>query len=150
MEQIYPLKEEIISHYCGMPVCAVMKSGIRYVGTLSASRAGAIHLDIGFGSPYNPGESRLNSYPGHIDDSVISRDDQIQGHDDNLSEQKRTIGASIPATSKKKKRVKASTNSSTNKYAKKVSNPAAREKNEENSGIITLKLDEILFLVRII
>ncbi|MHA7964713.1 hypothetical protein ACX93W_11255 [Paenibacillus sp. CAU 1782] len=150
MEQIYPLNEDIIARYCGLPVCAVMKSGIRYVGTLATSRASAIQLDIGFGSPYNPGNSRLNHYPGHFGNADISTDGQNQEHDANTNEHQRTTESSAPITQKKKKRVKASTKSSTTKYAKKVSNPAAREKNEENSGLITLNLDEILFLVRIV
>ncbi|GEM_PF-2056772 len=150
MEQIYPLKEEIISRYCGMPVCAVMKNGIRYVGTLSASRAGAVHLDIGFGSPYHPGPFRPGVHPGHMGDSSTGSGSQHEGDGADPNEQKRTTGVSNPAATKKKKRIKASASSSTNKYAKKASNPAAREKDEQNSSILTLKLDDILFLVRIV
>ncbi|MFX3632298.1 MAG: hypothetical protein ACE3L7_22270 [Candidatus Pristimantibacillus sp.] len=45
MEQIYPLNEEVIQQFCGMPVCAIMQDGSRHVGILSYCRNGRIMLN---------------------------------------------------------------------------------------------------------
>ncbi|MUT68664.1 hypothetical protein [Paenibacillus sp. NEAU-GSW1] len=45
MEQIYPLKEDVIQHFCGMPVCAVLNDGTRHVGVLSYCRDGKLMLN---------------------------------------------------------------------------------------------------------
>lgn len=44
MEQIYPLREDVIRRYCGYPVCAIMRDGSRLVGILSACRNGEVIL----------------------------------------------------------------------------------------------------------
>jgi hypothetical protein len=45
MEPIYPLHEEVVSRYCGMPVCAVMQDGSRYIGILSSCKDGKLCLN---------------------------------------------------------------------------------------------------------
>lgn len=158
MEQIYPLREEHISRYCGMPVCAVMKSGYRYVGTLASSRNGSVHLDIGLGSPYHPFSNGPGASFGETTNSdaelgpvSTSRSDlDLNEAGSKSNEQYRTNGTTPAGKQKKKKKLKTSSGSSLNKYEKKVSNPAPKKKNDDNSGIISLSLQDILFLVRIV
>lgn len=45
MEQIYPLQEEVVQQFCGMPVCAIMQDGSRHVGILSYCRNGRLMLN---------------------------------------------------------------------------------------------------------
>lgn len=45
MEQIYPLHEDHIKRYCGMPVCVVTHDGQRHVGVLSRCHEGRVTLN---------------------------------------------------------------------------------------------------------
>ncbi|GGG76149.1 hypothetical protein [Paenibacillus radicis (ex Gao et al. 2016)] len=45
MEQIYPLQEEVIANFCGLPVCVIMQDGTRHVGVLSHCRNGRLTLN---------------------------------------------------------------------------------------------------------
>lgn len=45
MEQVYPLEENIVSQYCGMPVYIVMKDGTRHIGLLSRCAGGKLTLN---------------------------------------------------------------------------------------------------------
>ncbi|MBO7746932.1 hypothetical protein I8J29_22270 [Paenibacillus sp. MWE-103] len=45
MEQIYPLHEENIKRFCGMPVCVVTNEGQRHYGILSRCHEGRIVLN---------------------------------------------------------------------------------------------------------
>ncbi|QYR20708.1 hypothetical protein KZ483_23455 [Paenibacillus sp. sptzw28] len=45
MEPIFPLHEEHIEKFCGMPVCIVTKEGQRHVGILSSCRGGRLMLN---------------------------------------------------------------------------------------------------------
>ncbi|WP_127491053.1 hypothetical protein [Paenibacillus glycanilyticus] len=45
MEQIYPLEEDIVSRYCGMPVYIIMKDGSRHIGRLSKCKGGKLTLN---------------------------------------------------------------------------------------------------------
>ncbi|ACS99788.1 hypothetical protein [Paenibacillus sp. JDR-2] len=45
MEQIYPLEEDIVSRYCGMPVYIIMKDGSRHIGMLSRCAGGKLTLN---------------------------------------------------------------------------------------------------------
>ncbi|MCQ6559203.1 hypothetical protein [Paenibacillus mendelii] len=47
MQQIYPLHEEHINRFCGMPVCIVTKEGERHVGVISRSVGGRLYLNEG-------------------------------------------------------------------------------------------------------
>ncbi|MBW7476521.1 hypothetical protein K0T92_17530 [Paenibacillus oenotherae] len=47
MEQIYPLHEENINQFCGMPVCIVTTDGQRHVGILSSCNGGRVSLNAG-------------------------------------------------------------------------------------------------------
>jgi len=49
MERIYPLHEEVVSHFCGYPVCVIMNDGMRHFGILSACESGRLHLNAGQG-----------------------------------------------------------------------------------------------------
>ncbi|REE87500.1 hypothetical protein A8990_109146 [Paenibacillus taihuensis] len=45
MQPIYPLNEETIKQFCGMPVCVVTNEGTRHVGILSRCHGGRIMLN---------------------------------------------------------------------------------------------------------
>ncbi|WP_336789502.1 hypothetical protein [Paenibacillus sp. MMO-177] len=45
MEQIYPLEEDIVSRFCGMPVYIIMKDGTRHIGMLSRCSGGKLTLN---------------------------------------------------------------------------------------------------------
>ncbi|WP_028612213.1 hypothetical protein [Paenibacillus harenae] len=45
MEPIYPLREDVIHQFCGMPVCVIMNDGTRHVGILSSCRNGKVLLN---------------------------------------------------------------------------------------------------------
>ncbi|WP_042164503.1 hypothetical protein [Paenibacillus gorillae] len=45
MEQIYPLREEVIANFCGLPVCVIMRDGMRHVGVLSHCGNGRLTLN---------------------------------------------------------------------------------------------------------
>ncbi|WP_336776859.1 hypothetical protein [Paenibacillus sp. MMO-58] len=45
MEQIYPLEEDNVSRYCGMPVYIIMKDGTRHIGMLSRCTGGKLTLN---------------------------------------------------------------------------------------------------------
>ncbi|MFF2094224.1 hypothetical protein [Paenibacillus sp. NPDC058174] len=45
MEQIYPLQEEVIANFCGLPVCVIMRDGTRHIGVLSHCRNGRLTLN---------------------------------------------------------------------------------------------------------
>jgi hypothetical protein len=44
MERIYPLSDDHLQHIIGMPVCAVMKNGLRYVGIAESCKGGRLVL----------------------------------------------------------------------------------------------------------
>ncbi len=58
MQPIYPIQEDVVSRYCGMPVCVILQDGSRYVGILSSCKDGKLCLN---GDP-EPGidEAQLN------------------------------------------------------------------------------------------
>lgn len=45
LQPIYPLNEETIKQFCGMPVCVVTNEGERHVGILSRCHGGRIMLN---------------------------------------------------------------------------------------------------------
>ncbi|MFB9324892.1 hypothetical protein ACFFSY_02910 [Paenibacillus aurantiacus] len=45
MEPIFPLHEERINMFCGMPVCIITKEGTRHIGILSHCRGGLVTLN---------------------------------------------------------------------------------------------------------
>ncbi|MFC4102231.1 hypothetical protein [Paenibacillus xanthanilyticus] len=45
MEPIFPLHEERINMFCGMPVCIITKEGTRHIGILSHCRGGRVTLN---------------------------------------------------------------------------------------------------------
>ncbi|OME76288.1 hypothetical protein BK120_29010 [Paenibacillus sp. FSL A5-0031] len=49
MERIYPLHEEVVSRFCGYPVCVIMNDGMRHFGILSSCESGRLHLNAGSG-----------------------------------------------------------------------------------------------------
>jgi hypothetical protein len=51
MEPIYPLNEDRINQFCGVPVCIVTHEGNRHVGILSSCRNGRVTLNAGSEKP---------------------------------------------------------------------------------------------------
>ncbi|GFN33353.1 hypothetical protein [Paenibacillus xylaniclasticus] len=49
MEPVFPLHEENINRFCGLPVCIVTHDGHRHVGILTQCRNGRVMLN-GYGS----------------------------------------------------------------------------------------------------
>ncbi|WP_337102733.1 hypothetical protein [Paenibacillus sp. YIM B09110] len=45
MEPIYPLREDVVQQFCGMPVCVIMQDGTRHVGILSSCNGGKLSLN---------------------------------------------------------------------------------------------------------
>lgn len=60
MEQVYPLQEDIVSQYCGMPVYIVMKDGTRHVGLLTRCEGGKLTLN---GEPHATSAAELEAAP---------------------------------------------------------------------------------------
>ncbi|MGO4540874.1 hypothetical protein [Paenibacillus sp. 2TAB19] len=51
MEPIYPIREDVVHQFCGMPVCVIMQDGIRHVGILSSCKGGKLTLNGETGEP---------------------------------------------------------------------------------------------------
>ncbi|CAM4380761.1 hypothetical protein L1N85_23235 [Paenibacillus alkaliterrae] len=49
MEQIYPMQEDVVNQYCGLPVCVIMNDGSRHVGILSSCKSGKLLLNAEMG-----------------------------------------------------------------------------------------------------
>lgn len=62
MEPIFPLHEDHISRFCGLPVCIVTHDGRRHVGVLSHCRSGRVTLNGPMGSPNAGQHAVLNQY----------------------------------------------------------------------------------------
>ncbi|MNZ59228.1 hypothetical protein D3C78_772590 [compost metagenome] len=45
MNQMFPLREDTIQPFCGMPVCVIMHDGSRHVGILSSCKDGKVMLN---------------------------------------------------------------------------------------------------------
>lgn len=61
MEPIFPLNEERINQFCGMPVCIVTTDGQRHVGILSGCNNGSVMLNSGSGGPGQSHGSHFSS-----------------------------------------------------------------------------------------
>ncbi|MFD0588634.1 hypothetical protein ACFQZE_11515 [Paenibacillus sp. GCM10027627] len=138
MEPIYPLKQEVISNYCGLPVCAILKSGIRYVGVLKLCRNEHLYMTQNL---YGGGWTNA-----HEPDSV-----EIQ-----RQEEPPQNGAASKKGGKHKKASAASSKLSTrkskpspSKYAASTHNPSLEKEPVFNEPAIKLHLDEIQFLLPI-
>ncbi|PWV89362.1 hypothetical protein DFQ01_14713 [Paenibacillus cellulosilyticus] len=62
MEPIFPLQEDHISRFCGLPVCIVTHDGRRHVGVLSNCRSGRVTLNGPMGSPNAGQHANVNQY----------------------------------------------------------------------------------------
>lgn len=63
MEQVYPLHEEVVSRYCGLPVCVVMNDGTRHVGILSSCQNGQVCLNGDASSKSGPEATLMKAQP---------------------------------------------------------------------------------------
>ncbi|GMK39443.1 hypothetical protein PCCS19_24970 [Paenibacillus sp. CCS19] len=69
MEPIFPLHEDHISRFCGLPVCIVTHDGRRHVGVLSHCRSGRVTLNGPMGSPNAGQHAVLNHYTSTPDNA---------------------------------------------------------------------------------
>ncbi|MBD3917147.1 hypothetical protein H8B09_00150 [Paenibacillus sp. PR3] len=67
MEPIFPLHEDNISRFCGLPVCIVTHDGRRHVGVLSHCRSGRVTLNGPMGSPNAGQHAVLNQHNSTAD-----------------------------------------------------------------------------------
>lgn len=130
MEQIYPLREEVLSTYGGMPVAVIFKSGYREIGVIRSCQGGKLVL----GNPYN---SRPAYYGrGH--------------HTAETDEVSQPIEAKPAAAGKKqgkKKKAKAAgVSHSPTKYASEGDNPSLSSRDESPEDTLKVDLDDIAYL----
>ncbi|EFM11795.1 conserved hypothetical protein [Paenibacillus curdlanolyticus YK9] len=78
MEPIFPLHEDHVSRFCGLPVCIVTKDGKRHVGVLSNCRGGRVMLN---GDPSH--HSGPNAYLDHHDSSELAKNKKGKQHKKN-------------------------------------------------------------------
>lgn len=149
MERIYPLSDEHLQHIIGMPVCAVMKNGFRYVGIAESCSGGRLVL----GDP----TSRFRH--SHYDRQLGSQVPQAQSpnitNEQNEQIKRKTSGVSQRIVRNKKQLCKAKASSSANKaistnYAGSTQNPAYTTNNDAISNGNNLQLDDIFLLFLII
>lgn len=122
MEQIYPLREEVISQYCGMPVCVVFKTGFKWIGVLKACQGGKLILS----------------------DRMYSGGLPVATADETSSIRKQS------ASRKKNNAKAAGLRQSTTKYASKGQNPASFGHNYSEEDFFKAALDEVAFLLLIV
>lgn len=149
MERIYPLTDEHLQHIIGMPVCAVMKNGYRYVGIAESCRSGRLALA-------DPASRYRHGYYGGQAGS-LSPQAHDQGKTNEQNEQliKKTESGAVNNSVRGKKRYRkgkasasakdgVSTHSSENGQNPSIS---SEDGADINAGI--LKLDDIhlLFLI---
>lgn len=63
MNQIYPLHEENIQRFCGLPVCVVMLDGTRHIGVLSHCGSGRVTLNGEEGISYTSEAEAVKAQP---------------------------------------------------------------------------------------
>src|SRR3569832_398719 len=78
MEPIFPLHEDHVSRYCGLPVCIVTKDGRRHVGVLSNCRGGRVMLNGDSSQHSGP-----HAYLDHHESSELSKNKKGKQHKKN-------------------------------------------------------------------
>ncbi|MDQ6423375.1 hypothetical protein RB620_28495 [Paenibacillus sp. LHD-117] len=148
MERIYPLNDEHLQHIIGMPVCAVMNNGLRYVGIAESCKSGRLGLTI-------PSYEHGFGYPAESHD--LSDDRQARN-----SQNEQTIQPEQTASTKKrkpvrgKKQLKQTQATASAKeavftnYAEGGNNPAAGTSADRTANGIKLDLEDIYLLFLIV
>ncbi|MCR2802274.1 hypothetical protein [Paenibacillus soyae] len=137
MEQIYPLREDVISRFTGALVCVIYKNGFRQIAILNGCRGGYIELGE------NPFDRRMRPF-WHADPSLEKSNAEPE-----------TAKTSEPAkktASRKGKSVKAASRQnkpSPTNYAASPRNPALSASSEASASTQKIALDDILFLVHL-
>lgn len=133
MEQIYPLREEVLSKFGGMPVVVINKTGYRQFGIIHSCQNGKLVLS----NPYNSG-----SYYG-ARRSPYAYPDKAETDEVPHKEEKQPL-----ATNKKKKRKAkaAGLGQSPTKYASESHIPASSSRDTDADDTFALALDEIAFV----
>ncbi|REK75621.1 hypothetical protein [Paenibacillus paeoniae] len=133
MEQIYPLREEVLSTYGGMPVVVIFKSGYRQIGIIRSCQSGKLVL----GNPYSGGEA-VHHRRGPYEDAFAAKKDEGPSKEETLP---------LAAGKKKKKRAKAvGLSHSPTKYASESHIPASSASDASQDDTLKLDLDDIAFV----
>lgn len=149
MERIYPLSDEHLQHIIGMPVCAVMKNGLRYVGIAESCSGGRLVL----GDPAS--RFRHNHYHRPLGSQVPQAQTPIIPNEQNEQIKRKTSSVSKRMVRNKKQLRKAKASSSANKaistnYAGGAQIPAHTANNDAAFNGNRLHLDDIFLLFLII
>ncbi|RJE91324.1 hypothetical protein D3P07_04540 [Paenibacillus sp. 1011MAR3C5] len=140
MEQIYPLREEVLSTYGGMPVVVFSKSGYRQLGIIRSCQSGKLVL----GNPYS---SCGAAYYARVNrDSTATEADQSP----RKTEMELPVSAAGKKNGKKKRAKAAGLNHSPTKYASKGHNPSLSAHEESPDDTLKLDLDDIAFVFLIV
>ncbi|MDF2834522.1 MAG: hypothetical protein K0Q63_162 [Paenibacillus sp.] len=135
MERIYPLSDDHLQHIIGMPVCAVMKNGFRYVGIAESCKGGRLELS-------DPASRAFRFRSGqHNEQNATS--ERTVNNDNKKSVRGKKQHRQAKASSASQEAV------STN-YASNGHNPAANARSHADFNGSKLDLDDIFLLFLII
>jgi len=87
MEPIFPLHEDHISRFCGLPVCIVTHDGRRHVGVLSHCRNGRVTLNGPIGSPNAGQHAVLNQHNSVADNTEQPKKTNKKNKKQNVQEE---------------------------------------------------------------
>jgi len=139
MEQIYPLREEVLSTYGGMPVAVIFKSGYREIGVIRSCQGGKLVL----GNPYDSRPAYYGRGPQQDGGSNAEVKDEAP----------QPIEAKPAAAGKKqgkgKKAKAAGVGQSPTKYASEGDNPSLSSRDESPDDTLKVDLDDIAYMFRI-
>ncbi|MFF2889090.1 hypothetical protein [Paenibacillus sp. NPDC057967] len=139
MEQIYPLREEVLSTYGGMPVVVIFKSGYRQIGIIRSCQSGKLVL----GNPYDePAHYGRVPYNGGFTPTETDESPSKTAEEQPMSAGKKN--------GKKKKAKAAGLTHSTTKYASEDHNPSLSARHESPSDTLKLDLDDIAFVFLVV
>jgi hypothetical protein len=149
MERIYPLTVDHLQHIIGMPVCAVAKNGLRYVGIAESCANGRLVLV----SPCQGDCQGLHFSQPYGNQSAYERE-QGSSNEQSTSNRRTTTGKKSKGVRGKKQRqgdkaTSASIEAHSTNYAQSKQNPAHVLSRSGSSGVAVLNLDDIglLFLI---
>lgn len=136
MEQIYPLREEVLSTYGGMPVAVIFKSGYREIGVIRSCQGGKLVL----GNPYN-------SRPAYYGRGIHQDNGSHAAETDQVSQPIEAQPAAAGKKQGKKKKAKAAgVSHSPTKYASEGDNPSLSSRDESPEDTLKVDLDDIAYL----
>ncbi|RJX41717.1 hypothetical protein D3P09_07160 [Paenibacillus pinisoli] len=140
MEQIYPIREEVLSTYGGMPVAVIFKSGYREIGVIRSCQGGKLVL----GNPYTSRAANYGRGPYQDGGSHAAEADEASQP---IEAKPAAAGKKL---GKKKKAKAAGVGHSPTKYASEGDNPSLSARAESTDDTIKVDLDDIAYLFLIV